>query len=57
MTKVVVSKGETLEKALRIFKKKLDRDGTLKQMKVKNHYEKPSERKKRKAKNAQFSQW
>ncbi len=43
---------EALEKALRIFKKKLDREGTLKEMRAKKHYEKPSEKKKRKAKNA-----
>ncbi len=52
MAKVSIRKGEPLEKALRIFKKKLDREGTLKKIKAKKHYEKPSERKKRKAKNA-----
>ncbi len=52
MAKVHVSKGEPLEKALRIFKKKVDKEGTLKLMKAKKHYEKPSERKKRKAKKA-----
>jgi len=52
LAKVRVGKGEALEKALRIFKKKLDREGTLKEMRAKKHYEKPSEKKKRKAKNA-----
>ena len=52
MAKVRVGRGEPLERALRIFKKKLDREGTLKEVKAKKHYEKPSERKKRKAKNA-----
>lgn len=52
LAKVKVGKGEPLEKALRIFKKKLDREGTLKEMRAKKHYEKPSEKKKRKAKNA-----
>jgi len=52
VAKVRVGKGEPLERALRIFKKKLDREGTLKEVKAKKHYEKPSERKKRKAKNA-----
>jgi len=55
VAKVRVGKGEPLEKALRIFKKKLDREGTLKEMRAKKHYEKPSERKKRKAKNARIS--
>ncbi|MBU1086160.1 MAG: 30S ribosomal protein S21 [Candidatus Omnitrophica bacterium] len=54
MAKVRVGKGEALEKALRIFKKKLDREGTLKEMRAKKHYEKPSEKKKRKAKNARI---
>jgi len=52
VAKVRVGRGEPLERALRIFKKKLDREGTLKEVKAKKHYEKPSERKKRKAKNA-----
>ena len=52
MAKVRIAKGEPLEKALRIFKKKLDKEGTLKQVKAKKHYEKPSERKKGKAKTA-----
>ncbi|MBU4305185.1 MAG: 30S ribosomal protein S21 [Candidatus Omnitrophica bacterium] len=55
MAQVHVGRGEPLEKALRIFKKKLDREGTLKEMKAKKHYEKPSERKKRKAKNARIA--
>ncbi len=55
MAKVRVGRGEPLEKALRIFKKKLDREGTLKEMRAKKHYEKPSERKKRKAKNARIA--
>jgi len=55
VAKVRVGKGEPLEKALRIFKKKLDREGTLKEMRAKKHYEKPSEKKKRKAKNARMS--
>ena len=47
-----IEKGDTLEKALRIFKKKLDREGTLNKIKAMKHYEKPSERKKRKAQRA-----
>ncbi|MBU0634947.1 MAG: 30S ribosomal protein S21 [Candidatus Omnitrophica bacterium] len=52
MAKVHIARGGPLEKALRIFKKKLDREGALKQVKAKKHYEKPSERKKMKAKDA-----
>jgi small subunit ribosomal protein S21 len=52
VAEVRIEKGDTLEKALRIFKKKLDREGTLKKIKAMKHYEKPSERKKRKAQRA-----
>ena len=47
MTKVDI-KGEPLERALRRFKKQIDREGVLKQVKARKHYEKPSERKRRK---------
>jgi len=54
VAKVHISKGEPLEKALRIFKKKLAKEGVLKTVRAKEHYEKPSERKKRKAKRAKI---
>ena len=40
--------GEPLEKALRRFKKKMDKEGILREMKRHQHYEKPSQRKRRK---------
>ena len=52
MPKVDVKKNEPLEKALRIFKRKIDREGVLKQLKARKHYEKPSERKRRKRRDA-----
>ena len=36
-----------IEQALRVLKRKLQRDGFFKIIKLKNNYEKPSERKKR----------
>ncbi len=48
MSKVDIGKGESLEKALRRFKKKIEREGILKQLKARKHYEKPSEIKRRK---------
>ena len=48
MSRVEVGPGEPLERALRRFKKKIDRDGILKQLKARKHYEKPSERKRKK---------
>ena len=40
-------KDNNVEQALRVLKRKLQRDGFLKIIKLKNTYEKPSEKKKR----------
>ena len=40
-------KDNNIEQALRILKRKLQRDGFFKVIKLKNTYEKPSEKKKR----------
>ena len=45
MPRVEVREHETLDKALRRFKRLLEREGILKALKAKKHYEKPSERK------------
>lgn len=50
MSRVEVKSNEPLEKALRRFKRKIEREGILKQIKARKHYEKPSERKRRKRK-------
>jgi small subunit ribosomal protein S21 len=39
-----------LEQAMRVLKKKVQKDGLLKDLKMKQYYEKPSERKRRKKK-------
>jgi small subunit ribosomal protein S21 len=44
---VKVRRGESVDRALRRLKKALDREGILKTMRSKRHYEKPSEKKKR----------
>ena len=49
-TEVSVKKGELIERALRRLKKKLDKEGTLKELRNRRHYEKPSEVKRREAK-------
>jgi len=46
--KVYVKENESLEKALRRLKKKVEREGILKVLKARKHYEKPSEVKRRK---------
>lgn len=55
MTEIKLKKGEPVEKALRRLKKKVDREGTLKTIRAKRTYEKPSERRRRKMKVARFS--
>ena len=48
MTKVRVKSDEPFEKALRRFKKKCNKEGLMQRLKEIKHFEKPSERKKRK---------
>src|ERR1700751_3042622 len=55
LTEIKLKKGESVEKALRRLKKKIDREGTLKVVRNHRHFEKPSERRRRKEKAARFS--
>ena len=52
MSRVEVGPNEPIEKALRRFKKKIEREGTLKILKARKHYEKPSEERRRKVRIA-----
>jgi small subunit ribosomal protein S21 len=52
VTKVVVKEGEPFEKALRRFKKKVEGAGILKEVRRREHYLKPSIRKKEKERAA-----
>ena len=53
MPKVQLTENEPLEKALRRLKKKIEREGILKVLKARKHYEKPSEKRRRKMRAAQ----
>ena len=55
LTEIKLKKGESVDKALRRLKKKVDREGTLKTVRSHRHFEKPSERRRRKEKAARFS--
>ncbi len=46
-TEVRLKKGEPIDRALRRLKKKLDKEGTLKELRNRRHFEKPSEKKRR----------
>lgn len=48
-TEVRLKKGEVIDRALRRLKKKLDKEGTLKDLRNRRHYEKPSEAKRKAA--------
>ncbi|OGX30561.1 MAG: 30S ribosomal protein S21 [Omnitrophica WOR_2 bacterium RIFCSPLOWO2_12_FULL_46_30] len=50
MSEVMVRKDESFESALRRFKKKIDKDGILKEVRDRKHYEKPSERRRNRGK-------
>ena len=55
MTEIKVKKGEPVDRILRRLKKKIDREGTLKNARSRRHFEKPSERRRRKEKVARFT--
>ncbi len=48
MSMIKLKTGEPLEKALRRLKKKMEKEGILREMRRHQHYEKPSQRKRRK---------
>jgi len=53
---VKVKKGETVEKALKRLKKILDKEGMMKQLRANRYFEKPSEKRRRKAARARARQ-
>jgi small subunit ribosomal protein S21 len=52
MTKVKVRIGDSIDKALRVLKKRLDKEGVMKTVKAHRFYSKPSIAKRAKAKAA-----
>ena len=52
MSEVKVQKGETLESALRRFKRSCQKAGVLSEVRKREHYEKPSVRRKLKSEAA-----
>jgi len=51
MPEVEIRKDESFESALRRFKKKIEQDGILREVRDRKHYEKPSERRRKKARS------
>ncbi|WP_342753270.1 30S ribosomal protein S21 [Shouchella clausii] len=52
MSKTVVRKNESLEDALRRFKRSLSKEGTLAEVRKRKHFEKPSVKRKKKSEAA-----
>ena len=52
MAEVIVKKDESLDSALRRFKKSCARSGVLSELKRRQHYEKPSVKRKKKSEAA-----
>ena len=52
MSEVRVRKNETLDSALRRFKRNISKDGVLAELKKRKHYEKPSVKRKKKSEAA-----
>ncbi len=57
MIEVRMKKGEQIDRALRRLKKKLDKEGVLKEIRNRRHYEKPSEKKRRAARRPRMSSY
>ena len=55
MIEIRVRRGEPVEKAIRRLKKKMDREQTLQQFRLRRRFEKPSAKKRRKSKAARFA--
>lgn len=54
LPQVDIRKDESFEQALRRFKKQIENEGILKELRDRKHYEKPSERKRKKARRKKF---
>lgn len=54
---VQVRKGEAIDKALRRLKKRLDREGVLRECRDRRYFEKPCAKRRRKEKAAKFANY
>ncbi len=54
MTEIKIRKGESVEKALRRMKKKMDKEGIIREIRAKRYFEKPSIKKRKKSARARM---
>ena len=52
MTKTTIKNGESIDDALRRFKRSVSKSGTLRDARKREHYEKPSVKRKKKSEEA-----
>ena len=52
MTKTTIKNGESIDNALRRFKRSVSKSGTLREARKREHYEKPSVKRKKKSEEA-----
>ena len=57
MSEIKVQKGESLDSALRRFKRSCQKAGVLSEVRKREHYEKPSVKRKKKAEAARKRKW
>ena len=53
---IKLRKGEPMDRAIRRLKKRLDREGTIRDVRAKRYFEKPSDKKRKARKVAAFTQ-
>lgn len=54
MAEVMIGKNETLDNALRRFKRLVEKEGIISELRRRDHYEKPSDKKKKRARAARL---
>jgi len=57
MSEVKIGKNESLESALRRFKRQIQKAGVLAEVRKREHYEKPSVKRKKKSEAARKRKW
>ena len=57
MSEVLIRENESLESALKRLKRHCDRSGVLQEVRKREHYEKPSVKRKKKAEAARKRKW
>lgn len=55
VVEIKLKRGESVEKALRRLKKKMDKEGTMKEIRGHRYFEKPSEKRRKKAARARMN--